>query len=95
MAQRNLELLAQAADAFNRRDLEGFIAYCDPEHGELRDLGNDRVLAIGTLHVRGGGSGIETDVATAGVVTFREGRMLSFKDYGDREAALAAAGLSD
>ena len=65
------------------------------DHTDIRDLGDDRVLAIGTLHVRGKGSGIETDVPTAAMVTFREGRMVSLKDYGDRSAALLAAGLSE
>lgn len=65
------------------------------DHIELRDLEDDRLLAIGTLHVRGKGSGIETDVPTAGLVTFREGRMVAFKDYAERSTALKAAGLSE
>jgi ketosteroid isomerase-like protein len=35
---------------------------------ELRDLG-DRVLAIGALRVRGKGSGLETEVPSAGIAT--------------------------
>ena len=31
MSQENVELFIRAADAFNRRDLEALIAYCDPE----------------------------------------------------------------
>ena len=63
------------------------------DHTEVRDLGEDRVLVIGTLHVRGKNSGIETDVPTAGIATFRAGRMATFRDYAEREAALEAAGL--
>ena len=65
------------------------------DHREVRDLGDDRLLAIGRLHVRGKGSGIETDVPTAGIVTIRDGRMIAFKDYAERAAALEAAGLSE
>ena len=61
---------------------------------EVRDLG-DRVLAIGTVHGRGRDSGAETDVATAAVFTFRDGRLVHYKDYGERRAALAAAGLEE
>jgi ketosteroid isomerase-like protein len=31
MSQENVELLHQAFDAFNRRDLDAFLALCDPE----------------------------------------------------------------
>jgi ketosteroid isomerase-like protein len=60
---------------------------------EVRTAG-DRVVGIGTIRIRGRGSGIETDVPTAAVVTFRDGLMTHFKDYGDRSAALAVAGLA-
>jgi ketosteroid isomerase-like protein len=46
------------------------------------------------IHIRGRGSGVETDVPTAVVATFRDGRVVSFKDYGDRDGAFAAAGLT-
>jgi ketosteroid isomerase-like protein len=65
------------------------------DHTDVRELGDDRLLAIGTLHVRGRGSGIETDVPTAAIVSFRDGRMVSVKDYGDRDTALEAAGLRE
>ena len=60
---------------------------------DVRDLG-DRVLAVGTVHGRGRDSGAETDVATAAVFTFRDGRLVHYKDYGERRAALEAAGLA-
>jgi ketosteroid isomerase-like protein len=31
MSEEGIELLHQACDAFNRRDLDGFLALCDPE----------------------------------------------------------------
>jgi uncharacterized protein len=63
-------------------------------YSEVRDLG-DRVLATGTVRSRGRDSGAETDVATAGIFTFREGRVVHYKDYGERGAALEAAGLEE
>ena len=62
---------------------------------DLRDLGNDRLLAIGTIRMRGRESGVETDVLSAAIVEFRDGRTVSYKDHGDRQLALRAAGLSD
>jgi ketosteroid isomerase-like protein len=62
------------------------------DYREVRDLG-DRVLGIGTIHIRGKGSGVETDIPTAGVATFREGKLARWEDYGDRRVALEAAGL--
>jgi ketosteroid isomerase-like protein len=59
---------------------------------EIRDLG-DRVLAFGAVRITGMASGIETDVPVAIVATFRDGLMIGFRDYGNREQALEAAGL--
>jgi ketosteroid isomerase-like protein len=61
---------------------------------DVRDLG-DQVLALGTGRVTGMGSGIDIDVPMAVIATFRDGRMTSLKDYGDRDKALAAAGLPE
>ena len=62
---------------------------------DLRDLGDGRLLAIGTIRMRGRESGVENDVLSAAIVEFRDGRMLGYKDHGDRQLALQAAGLSD
>jgi len=62
---------------------------------DIRDLGDGRLLAIGTLRVRGRTSRVESDVALAVVAEFREGMLLRFKDFGDARLALEAAGLSD
>jgi hypothetical protein len=64
------------------------------DHPDIRDLG-DRVLAIGTLHIRAAQGGPETDAPTAGIATYRDGRLIHWKDFGDREKALEAAGLSE
>ena len=62
---------------------------------DLRDLGDERLVAIGTIRMRGRESGVETDVLSAAIVAFRDGRMLGYRDHGDRQLALQAAGLRD
>lgn len=64
--------------------------YCE----DIRDLG-ERVLAPGTIRATGTGSGVETELPLAIVAEFRDGLMTDFTDYGDREQALEAAGLSE
>jgi ketosteroid isomerase-like protein len=65
-----------------------------PEFSDIRDLG-DRVLAIGSIRVRGRGSGLETEISTAAIAEYRDGLLWRFKDYVDARAALEAAGLPD
>jgi ketosteroid isomerase-like protein len=62
---------------------------------DLRAVGEQAVVGWGTLRIRGRGSGIETEVTTAAVARLRDGRLLRFKDYGDKGKALEAAGLSE
>jgi len=62
---------------------------------DVRDLGEDRVLAIGTMHIRGRGAGIETDIPVAGIATYREGKLSKWEDFRERRAALEAAGLEE
>ena len=63
----------------------------EPRLDEVRDLGDGRVLAIGTIRMRGRGSGLEDDVKTAAVAEFRDGRLTRYRDYGDPELARQAA----
>jgi SnoaL-like domain len=62
-------------------------------HYKYEDLG-DSVLAWGTIHVRARGSGVETDIETGGLFEFKEGKIIRWEDFGSRERALEAAGLS-
>jgi ketosteroid isomerase-like protein len=64
------------------------------DYSDVRDLG-DRILALGTLHTIGKGSGISTEWTLAIVATWRDGLCTHWKDYGDTEQALEAAGLSE
>jgi ketosteroid isomerase-like protein len=61
---------------------------------DVRDLGGGRLLAIGSIRIRGSESGVESDVETAAIVKFRDGVLVHYKDYGDARLALEAAGLS-
>jgi ketosteroid isomerase-like protein len=62
---------------------------------DVRELGDGRLLALGTIRMRGRISRVESDIVSAAIVEFRDGRMASYKDYGDARLARRAAGLSD
>jgi hypothetical protein len=55
----------------------------------------DRVVGIGTLRIRGKGSGAEAVVPTAVVLTFAQGKVVRFEEFGERARALEAAGLAE
>ena len=58
---------------------------------EFRTAG-DRVLVLGTVRLRGRGSGVEMDVPSAGVIDIRDGLITRWQDYGSVPRALEAAG---
>jgi ketosteroid isomerase-like protein len=62
---------------------------------DIRELGDGRLLAIGTIRMRGRLSSLQSDVPSAAIVEFRDGRLLRYKDYGDAGAALRAAATGD
>jgi hypothetical protein len=61
------------------------------EFDVLEALPDGRVLSIGVIRVRGKGGEEETVVKTAGIAAFRNGKMLSWHDYGDEATARAKA----
>jgi ketosteroid isomerase-like protein len=65
------------------------------DYTDVRDLGDDRLLAIGTVHIKVRGGGVETDAPSAGIAEFENGKLKRWHDYGDRREALAAAGLAE
>ena len=79
--------------AFLADNRESFDLY-EADYADVRDLGDGRVLAFGTVRIRGRGSGAEAEVPSAVVAEFRDGRMTHFRDYGDQRVALEAAGLA-
>jgi uncharacterized protein len=62
---------------------------------ELRDVGDDRVLAIQRLSGRAKLSGTETDLRYAVVYTVRDGKIVQGREYMNKQQALEAAGLRD
>jgi ketosteroid isomerase-like protein len=76
--------------ADNSENLDMFVT----DYTDVRDLG-DRILAIGTIRIRGKGSGIETDIPSALVLDFRAGRLVRFQDYADKRVALEVVGLGE
>ena len=64
-------------------------------YDDVRDLGEERVLAIGTIHIRGRGAGVEMDIPVAGIATYREGKLSRWEDFRERREALEAAGLAE
>jgi ketosteroid isomerase-like protein len=77
--------IAENAESFDHFEVD---------NTEFRDLG-DSVLAFGTVRVRGRESGVEVTHPTALVVAFADGKIIRFQDFGERDAALEAAGLSE
>jgi ketosteroid isomerase-like protein len=62
---------------------------------ELRDVGDDRVLAIQRVNGRAKLSGTETDLRYAVVNTVRDGKVVRGREYLSLDQALAAVGLRE
>jgi ketosteroid isomerase-like protein len=63
---------------------------------EVRDLGDDRCLALGTWRARGRSSGVELDSQPAAwLVQLQEGKAVRMQTFTDRAKAFEAAGLSE
>ena len=76
--------LAEAQEPFEeiRFDLEDFI-----------DAGEDRVILVATINVRGKLSGAESALRGYELFTVRDGKLARREVFFDRDEALAAAGL--
>jgi ketosteroid isomerase-like protein len=59
---------------------------------EFIDLGDNRVLCLGKLHLRGRGSGVEFDQEMAWLITFRDGRFLRYEVFTGHDEARRAVG---
>ena len=59
---------------------------------EYREVG-DRVVALGRVHARGRGSGVELDQEAAYVFDLRAGELARGESFFSHDEALAAAGL--
>jgi ketosteroid isomerase-like protein len=58
------------------------------------DLG-ERILVFVAFHARGRGSGVPADGRLAYLLTLRDGKVIEWRLFGNREEALEAAGLSE
>jgi ketosteroid isomerase-like protein len=61
---------------------------------EMQDVPPDRVLAIGNVHFRGRGSGVEFDQPIAWICRFSDDRVTEMHNYSDQSAARDAAKAS-
>ena len=61
---------------------------------DIRDLG-DSVLALGELTGTGRITGLNLSAEIAQLASFRDGRILAFRDFASHAEALEAAGLSE
>jgi ketosteroid isomerase-like protein len=60
---------------------------------EVRELDDGRVLTLFTERARGRWSGVETLVRPGGIWTLRDGKIVCFHAFGDRDEARRVAGL--
>jgi ketosteroid isomerase-like protein len=63
--------------------------------GELLEVDDDRLVASHHATGRARQSGVETELRYAVVYTLREGMIVRGREYGDRQEALKAVGLSE
>jgi ketosteroid isomerase-like protein len=77
--------LSEIQDSFER---------FSPWHDELREVGADRVVALGGISFRARESGVDMDVPFAWVFEFRGDRLRRTMFYGSHGDALRAAGLA-
>ncbi len=73
-----------------KRDWEAF----EPKPEDFRDLGDDRVLTLGSWHARGRGGDAPLDFPQAAWLgQYREGKLVRMQTFTERKDALKAAGL--
>ena len=80
-----------------REALERWLESFDEYRFEIQrivDCGGDEVLVVGCEFGRGARSGVEISTVNYELLTFRDGMIVRFREFYDRDAALEAAGLS-
>ncbi|MEX2253201.1 MAG: nuclear transport factor 2 family protein [Thermoleophilaceae bacterium] len=97
--------MVEAGSESEFRGIEGFwrwIAATDEVMAEFRveaeayhDVGDDRVLLLGLVVGRGRASGAPFRADLGQVLTFRDGRVVSYRGYLHRADALEAVGLRE
>jgi ketosteroid isomerase-like protein len=79
----------------NFREFTASFEYYRFEIEELRDAGDDKVMAVLREQARGKASGLNVDRRSGWVAPFRDGKALSFEIYLDPADALGAVGLRE
>jgi ketosteroid isomerase-like protein len=69
------------------RDVEDAFESLRPSVDSMLEVG-DLIVAVGRIHFRGSGSGVETDVAAGWLLKFRDGRLRMFHAFPDPEQTL-------
>ena len=78
-----------------RRAWQSFKAFeLKSRYDDVRDLG-DSVLALGELTGTGRITGLDLSNEIAQLATFRDGKILSFRDFASHDEALKAVGLEE
>ncbi len=63
-------------------------------HGESYHVHGDQVIVIGSCHIRGHGSGIETQSPMAWVITVHDDMIVAHHAFATAEEALEHAGVA-
>jgi ketosteroid isomerase-like protein len=66
-----------------------------PQIAEVREVGQDRLLVLGEIHLRGRGSEVEFDQPVAWLVDFRDGRVLRLEVFTHLSEALEAVAVRE
>jgi ketosteroid isomerase-like protein len=74
-------------------DLRDAFEDIHPQLTGVLDVG-DVVIAVGSVHVRGRTSGVETDSAAGWMLKFRDRKIVTFRAFGEPETRLETVGLS-
>jgi uncharacterized protein len=69
--------------------------YVQMEPEDFIEVGEDHVVVLLRLHMRGKGSGVEVEAHTTNVWTMRDGKAVRIAIHNDKAAALKAAGRSE
>ena len=84
--------LKAAAEVFGQFEQAWAEHRSEPE--EIREVGPDKVLLFSIEHFRGR-DGVEVSAPFAGLFTLRDGKIIRWQAFWERQKALEAAGLSE
>jgi ketosteroid isomerase-like protein len=94
MSQENMETIRRCDAAISRGDVDSYLFGVHPDVEFIPR----RAAVQGTYNGHAGigrESGVEVTHPTALLVAFQDGKIICVEDFGERGAALEAAGLSE